>query len=148
MPCERMVAGQSAMLDGLQSIDLNGRVGTIRRWGLIEYGPWDMALGGDSVLAKGYKSPMGDLSVGELGSSPIGGSREARRRAVKRETRKFFRRAENRSAGTEVVDGVRMRQGARGQVAGKIVQSNRVVGMLEGEAAEVMARVGMGSWAT
>ena len=74
-----------------------------------EYGPWDMALGGDMNLAKGYESPMGDLSVGELGSSPIGGSREARRRAVKRETRKFFRRAENRSAGTEVVDGVRMR---------------------------------------
>ena len=32
VPCERMEAGQSVMLEGLQSVDLNGRVGTVRRW--------------------------------------------------------------------------------------------------------------------
>ena len=32
MPCKRMEAGQSVMLEGLQSVDLNGRVGTVRRW--------------------------------------------------------------------------------------------------------------------
>ena len=32
VPWERMEAGQSGMLDGLQTVDLNGRVGTVRRW--------------------------------------------------------------------------------------------------------------------
>ena len=32
VPWERMEAGQSVMLEGLQSVDLNGRVGTVRRW--------------------------------------------------------------------------------------------------------------------
>ena len=32
VPCERMAAGQSVLLDGLNRADLNGQIGRIRRW--------------------------------------------------------------------------------------------------------------------
>ena len=103
-----------------------------------------VATEGD-MQTKGRRS-MGNSSGGELGGEPgsglIIGNREARRRAVKRETRKFFRRAENRSAGTEVIGGVRVRQGIRGRVIEEIVRSRTLQDHQGGDRSEVMSRVG------
>ena len=97
------------------------------------------------MMAKGTR-PVGDSSggesKGEAGSVTIVGNREARRRAIKRETRKIFRRAENQLAGTEVIGGVRVRQGIRGRAIEEIVRSRTLQDRQGGDRSGVMSRVG------